>query len=97
MPCLDPAPPPCRCYGVDDLASLGLNACFEFDYNTFTALALSDADELNGAMVEVGNGWGVCTMVLDGAARVYEIDEAEALACESVLLYAANSQGLSCE
>jgi len=100
MPCLEtelPEPPPCRCYGVENLRGLELNACLDIEYSTFYTVALTDADELNGASVEVGNGWGVCTLVQDGAARVFEIDEAEAVACETVLRYQADDTGLVCQ
>ena len=48
-------------------------------------------------MVERGSGWGLCTFVQDGAARVYEIDEEEAFACETVLRFHADETGLVCQ
>lgn len=97
MPCLDAAPSPCSCFSEGDLADLQLAACLEFEATSFTSVAIVDVQERNGAMVDVGTGWGTCTLVVDGQATMYQIDEEEAIACEAILRDAADAQGLVCQ
>jgi hypothetical protein len=96
MPCESTPPPPCPCFAVEDLAALELDTCLEFDFG-FDLLAISDADMENGAISERGAGWGLCTLTVDGAAVVREIDEEQAFACESLIRYHALESQITCE
>lgn len=95
MPCLTPPTTACSCFTSEDLMDLSLRACFDdVDHETIMVI---DGQETNGAMVQVGDGWGTCALVDDGFSVVVEISEDEALACDALIREAAYAQGMTCQ
>lgn len=100
MPCVSVStpPPPCRCFGYEDLAALDVDVCQEFEEVRYDVVALSDGEEQDGAIAQRGDGWGACFLIVDGEEEVgYEISEEEAFACETLIRYTALEKGLACE
>lgn len=97
MPCVA-EPAECPCFSHDDLSQLQVNECFEMPFASRSELVLTDGDEIDGAIVEIGNdGWGTCGYFQDGWAGTFEIDPAEVDACQLVLRSYAEEIGLSCD
>lgn len=96
MPCLKPEPDPCPCFSREDLSTVPVNTCFATDFGDDSVLVLTDDDDINGAIVEVGpDGWGICG-VFHGVGGTLEISPKEVTACELVIRSRAGELGLEC-
>ena len=96
MPCLTPAPDPCPCFSREDLSTVQVNTCFTINFRDESVLVITDDDDINGAIVEVGpDGWGLCG-VFHGDGGTLEISPEEVTACELVIRSRADELGLEC-
>lgn len=96
MPCLTPEPDPCPCFSREDLSTVQVDTCFTIDFGDESVLVLTDDDDINGAIVEVGpDGWGICG-IFHGGGGTLEISPEEVTACELVIRSRADELGLEC-
>jgi len=96
MPCLTPETEACPCFSREDLSAIQVDACFDVDFGDVDVLYISDADEIDGALVERGlDGWGACGVFDDGGSTS-EIGPGEVQACELLIRERADELGMDC-